>query len=341
MNKKTLKRIISIGVFLIVIGAVATIYLTDSNSSKDDGNDEISGTIPVYTPGAGGILYILNAGLTSMVNNTGDLEDANLATEAVNGSDEILSLSLEKGKLEEPFLASIAEPSLYKVYEGTYDDFPGEHPDLRSVAKTGDTSIHLIVPDSSPIKTYEDLKGKTIGVNPGSAQETFLIDLLEEVYDFQEKDDYKFIPLGYEEVKQGLQDKSIDVGVLMGATPAPLVKETAQTTNVRIISIGDKEQELMKKAYPYYHYTNIDSETYKNQDTDITVGSFDTITYSHKSIPDEVVYNYIKPIVENHDEFSEIHASAKDINKDTITKDLLVPLHPGVEKYYEEHDLVE
>lgn len=51
---------------------------------------------------------------------------------------------------------------------------------------------------------------------------------------------------------------------------------------------------------------------------------------------DEQVYKLTKAFFENIDALKEAHNAAKDIDVKEAGKNLVVPLHPGAEKYYKE-----
>ena len=333
MSKKV-KRLISVFILILGISSVAAVYVVDATNYSTNDDDFVSGVIPVYTPGSGGILYIVNAGLTNIMNNQGSLSDVKMATESTSGSSEIAALSLDKARENKPYLAAISEPDIYRIYEGTHEYFEGKHPDLRAVAKLGYAAIHLIVAEGSDIHSFADLKGKTVGVGAGTAQEAYIIDLLSTGYGLEAGVDYELIPIGYQEVQQGIQDNSVDSGVLMGSLPAPLMQETAQTTDVRILTVDEEAQKKVEESHPYYSFMPLEAETYQNQDDDLVIGSIDLITYTHENTPDLLVEEYLKGILENREAFEQVHGTAKAINEDTIADGMLLPLHPGAEKYY-------
>ena len=58
-------------------------------------------------------------------------------------------------------------------------------------------------------------------------------------------------------------------------------------------------------------------------------------------VPDEAVYQMVKAVFENFDEFRKLHpAFAALEKKEMVTGGLSAPLHPGAEKYYKEAGLM-
>ncbi len=57
-------------------------------------------------------------------------------------------------------------------------------------------------------------------------------------------------------------------------------------------------------------------------------------------LPDDFVYNLTKIIFDHKAELDTVHPQWTTTNKDTVAKDVPVPLHPGAEKYYKEIELM-
>jgi TRAP transporter TAXI family solute receptor len=53
--------------------------------------------------------------------------------------------------------------------------------------------------------------------------------------------------------------------------------------------------------------------------------------------PDEIVYQMVKAVFENFDEFRKLHPAFADLTPpDMIKAGISAPLHPGAVKYYKE-----
>ncbi|MDG2670834.1 TAXI family TRAP transporter solute-binding subunit, partial [Vibrio parahaemolyticus] len=59
------------------------------------------------------------------------------------------------------------------------------------------------------------------------------------------------------------------------------------------------------------------------------------------AVPEEVVYNVVKAVFENFDDFRRLHPAFANLKKEEMVKDgLSAPLHPGALKYYKEVGLI-
>jgi hypothetical protein len=58
-------------------------------------------------------------------------------------------------------------------------------------------------------------------------------------------------------------------------------------------------------------------------------------------MPDEVVYELVKAVFENFDDFKKLHPAFANLDKEEMTRaGLSAPLHPGAEKYFKEAGLM-
>ena len=58
-------------------------------------------------------------------------------------------------------------------------------------------------------------------------------------------------------------------------------------------------------------------------------------------VPDDVVYELVKAVFENFDEFKKLHPAFANLDPKEMVKDgLSAPLHPGAAKYYKEAGLM-
>ena len=74
------------------------------------------------------------------------------------------------------------------------------------------------------------------------------------------------------------------------------------------------------------------------RDTAGTVG-FETLglynfAVAHEQLPDDLVYQVVKAVFENHEEMMEGHAAAAATIPKNIDRNSFLPLHPGAIRYY-------
>lgn len=322
-------------VIFAIFAVVTTVLVGCGGGDKEaSGNGKVSGIVPMYTPGAGGPNYIISAGIGQIFKSEKVMPDVVLTTEATSGVVEGTTLMIDRHKQGKPAFAAFTGEALSQAVHGELEEIPGEHPELLAVGWINSTINHIVVAENSSIKSIEDLKGKRIGSLPPGATATNLFNEVLEEYGIGEGD-YKHIPLGYAEIQEGIQDGSLDAGVLPGSLPNPTVTELGQLHPIRIIDVDEEIMEGLVEKHPYYSYVNVEGGMYPGQDEDVLMAGFESVISTHEDTDEELVYNLVKTIMENTEELKKVHPSA-DISEETILNGIKTPLHPGAERYYKE-----
>lgn len=333
MRRKLIMFMSLLSILLILTGC------NSGNKTEGDSDKKTSGVVPLYSPGSGGTNYVISAGISQTFNSAKVMPNVVLSTESANGSAEIISSVIDRYKKGAPAFGAPASDIATNIYNGEDDLFSEEHKELRAVTWFNYAAVHIVVPEKSDIQSIADLKGKKIGVAPkGSSPYYFMESLLEEEYGLSIEDDVKAIPLGNAEITEGLQDESIDVGILTGFLPAPLVTEISQLEDVRLIPFDKDILSNFTGKNPYYSAIDVEAGTYKNQDEALTIGAFETLLLTHEDVDEEMVYNLTKFILEEGDEIKKIH-DAFSISPDNVSRGIEIPFHSGAEKYFEEENI--
>ena len=92
----------------------------------------------------------------------------------------------------------------------------------------------------------------------------------------------------------------------------------------------------LKEKYPFFTASVIPAGTYGNE-ADVNTATIMNILIVRKDLPDAVVYDITKGLFEHIDKIQATHSAAqKHVNLETALDGMVVPLHPGAEKYYKE-----
>jgi TRAP transporter TAXI family solute receptor len=288
--------------------------------------------VTVYTSGVGGTAYIVGGAMAKVINKY--VPEVQMVVEATGGtiaSVRFIADKYEKG--QEAFGLSDSQ-GLYLGYQGK-KPFEKKYDMIRAVTFVYGSGVNLVVPKSSPIKTYADLKGKKVAIGPaGSGLATMSVDLIAE-HGLQ-KDMYKYIYLGFKEVPEGIRDGSIDAGFVAGSYPVPALVELSMQKELRIIPVEEKVLKKMLAESPFFGEYTLKPGAYKGLDKAASIMTFGIILETHSKSDPQLIYKITKALYEHSNELVEIHPVIKEMTLQNVRNTVAFPLHPGAEKYFKE-----
>ena len=214
-------------------------------------------------------------------------------------------------------------------------------PGLRAVFSAHAEPFHLIAGAGSNIDSFTDTKGKRMNIgNPGSGQRG-TTEVLMEGYGMSADDFAVATELTSTEQSQALCDGKIDAYGYTVGVPNAGVSIATDGCGAYIANLtGDVEKKLVAEN-PYYAFTTIPAGTYKTTSADVTTFGVMATFVSHENVPEDVVYEVVRAVMENLDDFRSLHPAFANLDPANMMKDgLSAPLHPGAAKYYKEKGLM-
>lgn len=211
--------------------------------------------------------------------------------------------------------------------------FPG----LRAVFSVHPEPYQLVVAADSGIESWADLKGKRFNMsNPGSGQRA-TTELLMERYGTGEDFFAQLTDMTSTEHSQALCDGKIDAYGYVVGVPNSGVGVATEGCGAKMASLATEVEAKLIETYPFYGPVTIPAGTYSSLDKDVqTFGGFATIV-TRESVPEDVVYEVVRAVFENFDEFKALHPAFANLTPEGMIKNgLSAPLHSGAEKYYRE-----
>lgn len=213
--------------------------------------------------------------------------------------------------------------------------------DLRAVFSVHPEPYQLIAAKDSGIKSWKDLKGKRFNMgNPGSGQRA-TTELLMERYKTQ-KDFFGLVTeMTSSEHSKALCDGKIDAYGYVVGIPNSGVAVATEGCGAYIVNLDTDVEKGLITEFPFYGPVNIPKGAYKSTTEPVnTFGGYATIVSSAK-VPEEVVYEVVRAVFENLDDFKALHPAYKILTPEGMIKNgLSAPLHPGAVKYYKEKGLM-
>lgn len=215
---------------------------------------------------------------------------------------------------------------------------------IRSLFTMFHIPYHLLVPKSSPIQSFSDLKGKrlSIGIKAGGEANLFLrmIDLMA-----MKEGDFRLDYLGKGEALNAYKDNVLDAISFLCPLPCPMVTELAtHPRGARLVSMTPAEIGKINADHRWYSAYTIEQQVYANalKDDSKDVRTFTEWFYvaTHVDFPEETAYQIAKVIGEKHDELVASFRAANSSTAENTAKFPGFPLHPGAERYLREKGLM-
>lgn len=224
---------------------------------------------------------------------------------------------------------------IVRAYEGEreYEGKPAEN--LRAICAGAKNSFHIIVMADSDIHTLSDLKGKKISLGPAGAP-YFSPSLLESVAGLKNGVDYQGEYLGHDQAADALSDGDIDAVIACLSFPASAYSNLAFTKDVRFIGLSEDEMKSALEKNPTWVENEIPAGTYKGQDENIAIPAVPVWLFTHADVGEDEIYRVCKVIFEHVDELGKIAIDAGYYNPETALDSVVIPVHPGAERYLNE-----
>jgi len=208
---------------------------------------------------------------------------------------------------------------------------------LRAVFSVHPEPFHIIVGAKSGISGWGGLKGKRVNIgNPGSGQRGTM-EVLMEAHGTKAGDFAQATELTSTEQSKALCDGKIDAYGYTVGVPNAGVAVATDGCNAKIINLNSSVEKGLVGKFPYYAFATIPKGTYKTSDSDVTTFGVKATFVTSADQPDNVVYEVVRSVFENIEDFRKLHPAFKNLDpKDMIKDGLSAPLHPGAIKYYKE-----
>jgi len=225
--------------------------------------------------------------------------------------------------------------SLAYYGRGDYEDTP--YTDLRSLFSTIYNYLQIFTRADSGINSVADFRGKTISVGASGSGGEMAARILLESFDMTYEDiNPQFLPEteGVAALKDGIIDGMIATHPIKSAAMTDLTTSIA----TKLLPANDRFFELN----PAYSEYTVPSGTYTNIDVDVVIprSRIIMLTSTKAGFTDDDIYNMVKAIWDNRDEWATSNASVQSqVLLETALQEMDVPLHPGAIRYYEEKNM--
>jgi uncharacterized protein len=288
----------------------------------------------IGTGGVTGVYYAAGGAICRLVNKDRAKHGIRCSVESTGGS--VFNINtIRAGELD----MGVAQSDVhYNAAKGAaqFKD-AGPMGDLRAVFSLHPEPFTLLTRRDAGIKNFDDLKGKRVNVgNPGSGTRASFEELLA-AKGWTMRDFSLAAELRADEHGPALCDGKIDAFFYGVGHPSANIQDPTTTCGAQLASITGPAVDKLVAERPYYAKAKIAGGLYPNNPQGAeTYGVLATMVASAKT-PPETVYQVVRAVFENFDEFRKLHPALGQLQPEAMVKDgLSAPLHEGAARYYKE-----
>lgn len=290
--------------------------------------------ITIGTGGVTGVYYAVGGAVCRLMNKDYKTTGVRCSTESTGGS--VFNVNaIKSGELDFGLSQSDVQ---YNAYEGLKQfEKDGKVADLRAVFAVHPEPLTVLARPDANVKKFEDFAGKRFNVgNPGSGTLASMEQLLAAM-DWTKSKFSLAAELKPDEMGPALCDNKIDGFVFAVGHPSAAIQDPTTACNAKLVPLDGPAVDKLVKEYPYYSVAEIPGGMYAGNPEPVkTYGVRATVVTSAK-VPDQIVYNLVKAVFDNFDDFKKLHPAFAHLDpKDMLKGGLSAPLHPGAVKYYKE-----
>jgi len=293
--------------------------------------------VSIGTGGVTGVYYPTGGAICRLVNKKRKEHGIRCSAESTGGSiyniNTIRANELEFGVAQSDWQ--------YHAYNGTskFKD-KGKFEKLRAVFSVHPEPVTVIARDDSNINNISDAKGKRLNIgNPGSGT-LGTWDVMEAALGWKRSDLALAAGMKSAETGSAMCDGKIDAYFWLVGHPSALTQESLASCASHLVNVTGPAIDKLIADKPYYRNATIPAGMYNNKEDVKTFGVGATFVTS-SDVPEEVVYQVVKAVFENLDQFKKLHPAFANLKAEEMIKDgLSAPLHDGAVKYYKEKGMM-
>jgi uncharacterized protein len=280
--------------------------------------------LTIGTASPGGTYHVYGEGLAGILTRALDLPVAMRPTE---GPTENIAL-MEAGEAKLGFVTvGIAMQAWNST--GVWAGRPPARA-MRAIFPMYDTPFHFVVLQEAGISSIAAMADKRVGVGPtGGTTSTYVPEFFNAL-----KIGATFVHGDWSDLATQLQERKIDVIAAGAGVPLPAVADLERKVNIRYVPLGADQVAALRLAMPELAPSRIPAGTYPSLNRPYqTVGLYN-FAVAHRDLPDDLVYQMVKTVFENHERMMEVHPAAAETIPANIARNSFLPLHPGAIRYY-------
>jgi uncharacterized protein len=205
----------------------------------------------------------------------------------------------------------------------------GRPADVTAVARIYDNWMHVIVPASSQVRTFEDLDGRTITAGATGSGTRFTTDRLIGLTGIRPR----IVDANQDEGAELLAAGRVDAMLSSAGIPTPAVHRLAEQVSLRMVPLGAYSEAMESRYGDFYAPAVLPSSVYPGVDATKTL-TIPNLLLARPELPTTVIEVVTDALFTERARIAHGHPEANRINVRTGIATAPVRLHPGAVRYF-------
>lgn len=194
----------------------------------------------------------------------------------------------------------------------------------------------LARPDSG-IREFQDLRGRRVGLGTTGAGHAVTRDLVLGQFGWTISDFDRLLELGPAEQNRTLCGGGVDAIVLLAGHPDGLTQEATTACGARLVRVSGPPVDRLLAAQRSFFRSVIPGGLYAGAPQDVPTFGTRALLLASARLPDEAAYGLTKAVLENFEDFRLLHPALFALKPESLVPTgVVVPVHPGAQRYYHE-----
>jgi uncharacterized protein len=282
-------------------------------------------SVKVGTASQGGTYFIYGSGWAGMAQ---EMLGIGFSSEVTGGPVQNFALT----QTNDVQLAMTTLGPAHEAWTGQSPIAPGvEMKDVRATFPMYQTPFEIVALPGSGISSVSDLAGRRVGVGPaGGTCGTYFPQFFEALG----------APVnpqfgGASDLGGQLRDGLIDAFAFCAGLPIAAFSELEAQGPVAFFAFTEEEQAQLIEQFPVSAF-EIPADTYRTTTEPRHSVAMWNFGIAHKDVPESLVYEVMKVVLDNHDRMMTIHSASEETLPENYVHNHFLPFHPGAIRYFRE-----
>lgn len=293
--------------------------------------------VTIKTGSINGVYYPAGGAICRLVNQGRSEHRIRCAVEASSGSVE----NLRAVVANEADFGIVQSDVQFSATRGS-GAFAGQSSvkSLRALFSLHAEPFTVVARIDSQIKTFDDLKGKRVGIGEPKSGTRATMDLIMSESGITRESFSSVLELPPIQTGAALCENKIDAFVYVVGHPNGAIRNVMETCATRLVPVTGAAVDRLLASHKYYSQANVPNAIYPGVDRDVKTFGVRASVVVHESMPERMAYTVTKAVFEKLSDFRALHPAFRTLTPEQMLQGNTAPWHPGALRYFKEVGLI-